>query len=269
MSYLFLILVFIAPAFANLDSIHIKNLDLNYVYPEGQGEFEKLSIGVELSKQTYPVQIYRREKTFDIISPFVDFQWLNPITFVHNAQKVSTTKLNLNINRGEQYARGESLSFVGEKTGEILLNKYDFTCVGTSVAKDPVVRLQEDCLNKMDATVSHMELPFEFLTTLASQLPDVPTESEAEMPAHDFSLTLNQGDFYSYVRIKYVVRAYLKIWGHTQMENNGSTLAIRVDQIKYGILPVTTLVMNELRRQVRSPNVTIDPPWIRIKLGTK
>lgn len=269
MSYLLLIFICLSSAFASLDNIHIKNLDLTYVYPEGSGEFERLKVGVDLVEEKYPVQVFRRENSIDISSPFVDFQWLDPLTFIHNAQKVSAKKLNLYLNRGEQYARGELLSFVGEKTGEIILNQYDFTCKGTSVVRDPVVRLQEDCLKNLEASVSHMELPFELLTSLANQLPDTPTETETDMPANDFSLKMTNGDFFSYVRIKYVIRAYLRIWGHAQMENEGKTLAIRVDQVKYGILPVTTLVMNELQQQVRSPNIKIDPPWIRIKLGNK
>lgn len=268
MAYLLLILAFMSSAFADLDKLQIKNLDLNYVYPEGSGEFEKLSIGIE-KKQTYPVQIYRREKTFDVVSPFVEFQWLNPITFVHNAQKIATKKLNLHLDHKEHYARGESLSLTPEKGGEILLDKYNITCQGNSVEKDPIKRIMSDCMEKLDVTISHMELPFEFLTTLASQLPDVPTEAEGDMPANDFYLTNVKGDFYSYVRVKYVVKAYLKIWGHGQIENDGKTFAVRMDKIMYGILPVTTLVMNELRRQIKHPDVTIDPPWIRIKMENK
>jgi len=40
-----------------------------------------------------------------------------------------------------------------------------------------------------------------------------------------------------------------------------------MDLIKFGILPVTSLVMDALRRQVQHPRVSINPPWIRIQLG--
>lgn len=268
MAYFLLMLALMTSAFAELDKIQIKNLDLNYVYPEGSGEFEKLIISIE-KKQTYPIQIYRRDKTFDIISPFVEFQWLNPIAFVHNAQKIAAKKLNLNLGHLEHSLRGESLGLIQEKGGEILLDQYSVSCAGSSAEKDPIKRILKDCMDKMDITISHMELPFEFLTSLATQLPDVPTEAENEMPANDFYLTNVKGDFYSYVRIKYVIKAYLKIWGHAQIENDGKTFAVRMDKIMYGILPVTNLVMNELQRQIKHPDVTIDPPWIRIKMDNK
>lgn len=271
MSYLLLILLSTFPAFAGLDNITIKNLDLDYVYPHGSGMVEKVSVGVTTKSQqaAYPVEIFRREKDFAVNSEYVDFQWLDPIPFVHNMQKATTQQLNLKIHKQLHYVNGELLKFTGEKTGEFVLKKYNISCAGPSVAIDPIDRLKTDCLEKLHATIAHMELPFEFLTDIASQLPDVPTESDTDMPANDFGLTVTKGDFYSYVRIKYVVNAYLKLWGHIQYEDGGKTLAIRMDSIKFGILPVTTLVMNELRRQVQHPRVKIDPPWIRIQLGNE
>lgn len=269
MSFLLMILVLIAPAFAELDRINIKNLDLNYVSPEGKGEFEKLSIGLELTKVTYPVEIFRRDHAFDILSPFIDFQWLNPFAFIHNAQKINTKQLNLNIDHKLHYLRGDALSLTTEKATEIGLKQYNITCQGSSTEKDPLERLKYDCLENIDVTVNHLELPVEFFNSLATQLPDEPTEEAGEMPADDLALSLKKGDFSAQLRVKLILRATLRVKGHARLENEGSVFAIRVDEIKYGIIPVTNIVMNELRRQVRKPNVVIDPPWIRIKSGNK
>lgn len=269
MSYLLLILITLSPAFAALDKIQIKNLHFDYSLPLGIGDVEKVSVGISLQKQSYPIEVRREENSFDISSKFVDFQWINPIPFAHNIQKGSTKGLNLKIDRLNHSLVGEDLRFTGEKSGEFVFKKFDLNCQGSSLAALPIDRLKADCLEKMHAAISNMELPFEFLNTIASQLPDIPTETDGDIPANDFALSIKQGDFFSYLRIKYVVRAYLKFWGHVQYEDEGRTLAIRMDQIKYGVLPVTTLVMNELRRQINNPNVTVTPPWIKIKLDNK
>jgi hypothetical protein len=269
MSYLLLIILFVTPAFAALDKIQIKNLDFNYVYPQGTGEVEKVSIGIALKQQTYPVQVYRRDNSFEVLSTFIDFEWQNPIPFFHNLKSAATEKLDLKVDKKEHHLRGEGLKATGEKTGDFILGKFDFACSGTSLADKPIDRLKADCLDKMEASVSHMELPFKFLTEIASQLPDVATETDDNIPANDFFLSVMKGDFYSYLRIKYVVKAYLKIWGHGQFENNKKTFAIRVDSIKFGVLPVTTLVMTVLRNRVYHPRITINPPWIRIQLGNE
>lgn len=267
MLYFLSFLVLLSTAFAGLDKIQIKNLDLNYLYPTGSGLVEKVSVGVRLKNQAYPVELHRRENSFEVLSPFVDFQWVDPIAFFHNMQSASTEKLNLNIDRKEHYLKGELLKIKGEKTGDFVFVKYDLKCLGPSMAINPIDRLKMDCLEKMEASISRMELPFEFLTEIAAQLPDIETETDGDIPANDFFLSMTKGDFFSYLRIKYGVRAYLKIWGYSQYENNGKIFAIRVDSIKFGVLPVTTLVMNELRRQVQHPKIKIDPPWIRIQIG--
>lgn len=267
MTYLIFALLLVSSAFASLEKIQIKNLDLGYTYPYGNGEFEKLSLGVELVPVRFPVEIFRRDTAMEIVSPFVTFEYLNPIPFIHNIQNLTAKGLNLDLNYKASSAKADTIHLTPQKVGEIILDKMDFSCQGTSVMKDPIDRLKEDCIEKMNAKVAHMELPFDFIKSIASELPDEETEIEAEMPANDFSIAMTKGDFYSYVRIKLVVRAYLKIWGHVQMEDAGKTTAIRLDSVKFGVLPVTSIVWNVLRRQVASETVIIDPPWIRIKSG--
>jgi hypothetical protein len=270
-SYLLLIILFVTPAFAGLDKIQIKNLDFNYIYPQGKGVVEKVTLGIASKQQglSYPVEVYRRDNSFEVLSTFIDFEWHNPIAFFHNLKSASTEKLHLKIDKKDHFLRGEELKATGEKTGDFIFGNFDFTCSGPSLELKLVERLKEDCLEKMQATVSHMELPFKFLTEIASQLPDIATETDDNIPANDFFLSVLKGDFHSYLRIKYLVKAYLKIWGHGQYENNKKTFAIRVDSIKFGVMPVTTLVMTVLRSQINHPRITINPPWIRIQLGNE
>lgn len=265
MSYFILALLLVSSAFATLEKISIQNLNVEYTYPYGTGEFEKLSLGVELIPAKYPVEFFRRDASYEIVSPFVTFEYLNPTPFIHNIQNLSAKGLNLDLNYKNSSVKVGSIHFKGEKTGEVVLDKLDFSCAGSSVMKDPIDRLKEDCVEKMSAKGTHMVLPFDVIKAIEKELPDEETEIATEMPADDFSLTMTKGDFYSYLRIKILIRAYLKIWGQVQYEDAGKTTAIRIDTIKFGILPVTALVMNILRRELSSETVIIDPPWIRIK----
>lgn len=269
MSYFLIFLITMTSVYASLEKIQIKNLNFTYALPYGSGDVEKVSVGASLKKENYPVEIRRADSSFEISSRFVDFQWLNPPPFVHNISKGKATGLNLKIDQRQHFLNAADLQFTGEKTGEFVFNNLNIVCQGSSLKSVPIERLKIDCLESLQGSISHLELPFEFITSIAAQLPDEPTETEDNIPSNDFAIKIEQGDFFSYLRIKYIVRAYLRFWGHAQFENEGKTLAIRMDEIKYGVLPVTTLVMNELRRQIRNPNVTVTPPWIRIKLGEK
>ena len=269
MSYILFAFLLICSAHASLQKIQIKNLDLSYTYPYGAGQMEKLSLGINTNKAlpTYPLEIFRREKTMEINSPFVDFEWLDPLTFVMNMQTATIEKLNMDLNFKASSVTAQTLKVALHPEKEFIFTQFSLNCQGPSTQGDPIARLKEDCLESLTAKATQMELPFEVVKSISAELPDEPTELDLDMPANDFSLSIDKGDFSSYVRIKYVFRAYLKLWGHMQYEEGGKVLAVRVDSVKFGILPVTTLVMNQLRRQVHSPKVTIDPPWIRIKIG--
>ena len=265
---LFIILFFSATSMADLQKLEVKNLNLNYITPYGSGEFEKVSVGVSLlDESSYSAEIFRREKSFEILSPFANFEWLDPIAFIHNIQKLNTQSFNLDIGKSEHLMSGTSLKFVEEKGQELSFEKFRLSCQGSAVDTELTDRIKSDCREKMEALIDQMILPFDFLTVIADQLPEIPADADADIPAHDFYLNMVKGDFYSFVRIKYVVRSYLRVWGHLDFEDNGQTIAIKVSSIKYGVLPVTNLVMGELSRRLKHPRISITPPWIRIKIG--
>lgn len=256
------------PAWASLEKIHIKNLDLTYAYPQGAGEFEGLSIGVS-KHASQPVEIIRREEAFEIISSLVSFEWMRPFPFVHNVQEIKTQKFNLKLGLGESFSEGEMIHFRGEKTGDFSFENYGLKCSGPSVDRDPLERIKSDCVNSLIFKAQRMELPFNFLQNISEQLPDMDTESELDMPADNLSVVVDKGELYGHIRIKYLVRAYLKFWGRVQYENEGKTLAIRLDTVRFGILPVTSIVLKAIANQVNNPDVKVDPPWVRINLEHK
>lgn len=265
MSYLALILVFLSSAWANLETIQIKNLDLQYTYPYGSGELEVLKLGITKNPVRYPVEIFRRENSIEITSPFVTFEWLKPDMFVHYMQELQVKSFNLLLAEKENHAKGESFLYTSAQNKTFILNNFDLSCEGSSSFRDPIDRLKVDCLEKMKAKVRKMELPIEIVKSLFLELPTEEDAQMEEMPADDFSLTVDKGDFSGYVKIKYILRAYLKFAGHIQHEDAGKTTAIRIDSIKFGKLSVTNTVLKILKKEIQSPNVIVDPPWIRIK----
>jgi len=265
MSYLLLTFLLLNTAFAGLEKLHLKNVNLNYLAPEGTGDFEKINFGWSLFEEKYPVLIYRREKTFEIDSTFANFEWINPFSFVHNFESASVAGVNLKLDREDHVISGDMVKFKPDGLGEFRLEDISVKCKGDSAQEDLVLKIQEDCLAKLDATVAHLELPIHFIQSISEKLPDAPAETD--IPANDFVMSVLNGTFYSSLRIKLLLPAYLKIWGFAQIEDTGKTFSLRIDEVKFGVIPVTALVLYELQQQVKHPRVTVAPPWIRIKLG--
>lgn len=269
MSALLLSLFLMFPAFSVIEKIQVKNLDLEYLSPNGSGTFEKLNIGMglppSLNGDSYPVSVFWREKSFLVMSPFADFEWLNPYNFIHAFKSLGAEKFNLDISKRSHELKAVKLKFVSEKNDEFVFDDLSINCFGENKEESLILKLKEDCTNQMQVVIKHMEVPGQFLKTIAEKLPEAPAETE--FPANDFYLDLSQGNFYSYVKIKFVLPAYLKVWGFAQFENSGKIIAIRVNEIKYGVIPVTSIVMTELQKLIKNPRVKIDPPWIKITLG--
>lgn len=270
MKCLLVLLFAIAPAWASLETFFVKNLDLEYTLPQGSGVLEKLAVGIsktEPTQNTLPVEIFRRDDAFDVISPYVTFQWLRPYKVIHNLEKISTKSLNLTLGKGEHLLQAQDLKVSPDGEKYFVLKKLAAACAGVASDHDPIERVMKDCREKMDMSIEHLDIPTTFFTDLVELTDEKPVAPEMDLPANDFGLTLNQGDLFAYVQVKFVVRAYIRTWGHLQYEDQGRTLAIRVDKVSFGAIPITNLFLSELRRRVSSERVKIDPPWIRVNLG--
>jgi hypothetical protein len=249
---------------SRLEDLTLTNLDLNYLTPHGVGQVGKLKLSIKNQLAPYPLEIQKTSDSYQLSSPYIDVEWKNPAKFIHGLKKVFTEKLSLVFGDSKHSASAQSLIFIpGESTEEMKFQDFNFTCAGNSKYGEAIKRVLYDCQESLEGQIHYFELPFPFLKNIAPRLPD---GQEDELPANDFVIKLIKGSFESSLRVRYIFHATLRLWGHIDLEDEGKILAIRMDMIKYGIVPVTAFVMNELRREINHPSVTINPPWIRIKL---
>ena len=149
--------------------------------------------------------------------------------------------------------------------GQYIADKIKGNCEGIATGTFQM-RIMNDCRNKMDLTIKKIDVPTNFiLFRLLEDFPPTPAP-EMDFPGDNIVLSVKEGDYVLQIYLKYWFYAGLRSWGHVQYENNYKTVAIRVDQIKFGYLNVTKLVMNKLKEVVTNPNLKVDPPWIRINI---
>jgi hypothetical protein len=266
--YLCLIsLLLITSAFASLEKLTIKNLDLQYALPHGKGVVDKVLIGLKgMDDGPYPVEINRTSSSFEIISPLVELTWLDPQKFFLNLGAIQTEKLNLSVGKFEHNLDAHHLSFQPEKKGFFDFQEIALACSGHSTQLDLGQRLMEDCQNKLTASVKKLELPLDsILVQMTSELPKVLMD---DVPGSDLTINIDQGQFNLGIRVKYYITARLTAFGQVAVEEQTKTLVIKIDKIKYGILPITNWAMGQIARRVQNPSIEIKPPYIRIKLGT-
>ncbi len=252
--------LFSTQAFAGLRHLGVKNLSLEYTSPNGVGSVEKLDIG--LSKTlNHPLEVVRVEDTFVVKTPMLDFHWLAPWKFLLDAKKLTLNQANASAGKGKH-----DFSVANAKVtlnGEFSVRNAVAHCEGSSEERDIENQLLEDCREKMTAEADRLDVPLDFvLVDVLARLP-MPEEEE---PLKNFTLKMEHGDFYMYFYASYVFKAGLRTWGAVHYEDELKTMVIRVDLIKFGILPVTSIVMKELRERIKDPKIEIKPPFIRIRM---
>lgn len=269
MRILLLIILFTTTsAFAGLDRLNIQNLNMDYSKPYGKGDVEKISIGFSTKSETsgpYPVEIHRTDKNLELKSPFVDITWNGPWAFFHNLEQMSASKVNASFGKREHSATLETASLTPEKQGVFKLNKIKAACNGKSLEMRVENRLLDDCREKLEVTVASLDVPVDFfMSQIVAQYPQEELRPE-ERPLDSLKLTSYKGDFSMVVYTRVVFYAGLRAWGHVSYEDNHTTIVIRIDQVKFGYLPITSVVLKELRNRIKHPNVTITGNIIRIK----
>ncbi len=260
-------LLSISHAFAGFEKITVQNLDLDYTAPYGSGTVDRVGIGLGLRPENYVIEINRTENAIELTSPYVDFTWNYPLKFIFDLEAVTAKKTNAALGTKTHFIDSEYFMVKPKGRGEYKAEVVKGSCEGVARGSFEM-RLLEDCRNKLELTIKKIDVPTDFiLYKLLEVLPPMP-RSDEEFPGDYVVAKINNGDLYLQVYIKYVFYAGLRTWGHVQFEDDRKTLAIRVDQIKFGYLPVTGLVMKKLKEIITNPDVKVDPPWIRINIGS-
>lgn len=264
MKNLLLILVlFPFGAYAGLEKITLQNLDLIYDFPLGKGTADKVGIGISKSSEALvDIEIQRTDHSFELTTPYFDFSWLNPSPFVFDMEKLTTVKTSASIGTKVHTVESELITFRPKNGGDYLASKIKGMCEGQAVGEFKE-RLYKDCLNKMDLSIKKVDVPADFIFyRLLETFPRV--SPELDTPGDNVVLKINEGKYYLQVYFKYWIYAGLRFWGQVQLEENDKVIAIRVDEVRFGYLTVTSFAMKKLKELLKDPNIKVDPPWIRI-----
>lgn len=253
-------------ALASLNEIQVKNLSGDYSAPSGRGEFEKLFIDLSFLETKYPFELSRTETGFLVSTPMAQVHWSAPPKFIHEAQGLMVRGLDLKLGRGIHTAKAPYLAFTATDAGAVGMDRLELRCKGESVNPDFLYSVLEDCLREMIFSSEKVKVPedFFFLDVFRRFYG---TKNLPIGDLEDLTLTSRDGDFYLYFLTRYYVKAGLRAWGKVSFDEKTETLTLKVNLVKFGIIPITNLVMDELKKTFEgSGSVSVEPPFVHIKL---
>ena len=254
-------------SYAGIKKLHIEGLNFDYKAPEGTGTVKKINLGFSLAPAEYGVKVVKTSDSFELTSDFIDVSWQNPWPFLYELEMGQVKNTTIKVGNNNHSLTSDEFVLRPDDRGDYKAQKVTASCLGTGTGELDKMLL-EDCRTKMDASIKRVDVPVDFI--LYKVLPELPApSSEIDLPADDFKFTSRNGNFNLAFYVKYYFYAGLRTHGHFHYENDYKTIVIRVDQIRFGYLSVTNLVMKRLKEIVKSPNIKIEPPFIRINLGNQ
>lgn len=252
--------------FAGLNEIRVKNLTGDYLSPKGKGDFEKINIDLSFRSVKFPFEIDRTEMGYLLTTPMADLHWTHPPKFIHEADGLSARGLDLKLGRGQHEVSAPYMSFTLRDSGVTGLDRLKLRCQGKNKNPDFLYEVLEDCLSEMILTSEKVMVPEDFIL-LDFFRKIYGTQTLPVSTLDDFLLTSREGDFYLYFRTTYYVRAGFRAWGKASFDEKEEVLTIKINLVKFGIFPVTSIAMDEIKKKFEgSKDVIVEPPFIKINL---
>lgn len=269
MNFLLIFCLFISNALAGIDKVAIEDLEMEYLAPKGIGSVNKISVGTSLVTGPYPIEILRTEDTFELLSPYFDYSWGHPPKFIYQIEKLISK--NTDIILGKKIGHlieSDYLLLSSEERGEYIGQNLKGRCEGSSDGL-LLFRLLDDCRTELNLTIKKLTLPPDFfLYRILEYFPRLPGPRGQSSGDH-LMVQINEGNYDLKLNMKHLFYADIHSTGYLQYEDNYTTLAIRVDSVKFAFLNVTKIFLNNLKLVLTEPGISIEPPWIRIKVASK
>jgi hypothetical protein len=265
-----LLMIFSSCDGPSLERLTLTNLSLDYLRPYGKGEVEKVSIDFSAKNDfnaPYPVELFRTDENFELKSEYFDVTWIKPWSFIHNISQFSIIGTYADFGRKDHSARARKITLGPNSLGKFILSNLLLKCVGNSEHSDVEFRIIEDCHKKLDLTIEDVDVSINsMIAKIMASIPQQQPLNVEDRPIDNMTLKVNEGNFHLSLYTKVVFYAGLRAWGNLSFKNNYEFAEIRIDQIKFGYISITPIVMRELRKRIKHPDVEISGNTIKIKL---
>lgn len=257
-------------------SISLNLPELKYSANKGAGVINSLSINLDAqsednySFQSVPkvispakIELSREDKTFNMsVGPVaMTMQNINGLLTKLNTFEIK--KLDVSFgDKNQHLIRIGSAGLSHASIGEMAVEGLQLNCLHKQANMPDIQGLINECLVKSSAQAERLEIPDMNNFWIESLFDITPLFEELFQTFKDFEMQISQGNFDMSLKIKGLPLARVKGEGHIKAELAAKKVTIRLDKVKFGLLPVTDLVMSQLKKKLPPENFRVEPPYI-------
>lgn len=248
---------------AELKFIEGKNLNFYYVFPKGYGELEQLKIGLKEKSSPVAFEVTALQPGFSLDLPFFQLHWTGEEKILEEVKELKVKSSHILLNKSRHEANIEEIELSHGLLEKVSMRKLSAFCQGLSVSQDLEIRLIEDCLRDSEMTIEEFYLPVGrvIIGEIIQQLPDQTDEDIQAIP-YDVEWKSKDGAFFLGAKIKLLVKSRVKIKGQWNVDHDKRVLSVRLDDVKFGIVPITDLAFKELKDRLNDPKFEVKKPYI-------
>jgi hypothetical protein len=247
-------------------TVSIKNFNFTYQNPHGEGSATSFSRSNFKADQGVTVAVDKIDKDFKLIvsgSENQEFEFKNAPSFMTEAESIAVSGFNLEV---EDKLTLNLLSgrFNSEKD-ELNLDNLSLDCSRDVNQKELTDQFISGCIQKMNLKTAKFsqsgeEGPVSVLKTVVeNSLDDQPLLGNIGVSSLD--LKTNAGKYDLSVEVKAQISGKVKSKGNMSYDPDSGKLTIKISEVKFGFLNITSKVFDELKKQ-QSETLKVNEPYV-------
>lgn len=251
-------------AFAQVSKVDIKNFNFNYQAPFGEGQADAFSYEKNVN-QSQLVKVEKVNGEFKILLEGVENQELifkDAPALISDAESIKLKNFNLGF--ADRFAVTIASGEFNSPDKNIDLSNLNLSCDRLAAHETVVDQMITGCLQKMNFKAGAFSSQGEgFDQAIMKGLDESHDMVKAAMGVKNMDLKVTNGKFELSAEIKAQISGKAKGSGTAKFDMNTRILTVKISEIKFSILDVTSQVFDELKKQ-ESSTLKVSKPYVYI-----
>lgn len=236
--------------------VDVQGFNFNYQDPNGSGTATSFSRDPKLSLQDVSLNILKTADGFTLdVSGAENYQFLlkDAPAFVTEAKTMVVENMNFNLSQSLSLSMNSG-EFLSEKD-ELFLELIKLNCARETATAELIDQLISGCVRDLTLSASRF----------SSKPTQVVSKTSGSLAIKNLQLKSRDGKFDLSADVKAQISGKLRSHGYANYDPSTGILALKISEVKFGILNVKKMVFDELRKK-QSETLVVKEPYVYFHL---
>lgn len=252
-----------APTFAETLKVKVQNFNFNYTNPHGEGSAAFFSRNQLMGDEVY-VSVDKIEKDFKLVvtgTEHQEFELKNAPSLMTDAETMSVNGFNLDL--GDAASVSLASGRFNSSKDSLGIDGLNLNCARNLSQPELMDQMLTGCMQSMNFKTSKFSQSGN--KVLGHALTMALTGEKSDLKINSVDLKTANGKFDLSAEVKAQVSGKVKSNGNMSYDPATATMTIKISEVKFGILNITSKVFDELKKN-ESEKLKVKQPYVYYKL---